>query len=126
MQTERDFKQAGEESEPTRVMGRAGRRGRKWFSFEMPVEAARPMALVVTYNSEEWRTRTFDILIDGQKLASQKVERALPGRFYDVEYAIPVEMVAGKQKVTVRFQATENNEIAAVFGIRMVRAQEAR
>jgi DUF1680 family protein len=122
MQPERDFNQAGEESEPAQVMGRAGRRGRKWFSFEMPVEAARSMTLVVTYNSEEWRTRTFDILIDGQKLASQKVERDLPGRFYDVETPIPAALVAGKTKVTVRFEATNNNEIAAIFGIRMVRA----
>lgn len=126
MQPERDFNQQGEESEPARVMGRPGRRGRKWFSFEMPVEAGRPMALVVTYNSEEWRTRTFDILIDGQKLASQKVERALPGRFYDVEIPIPPALIAGKQKVTVRFEATQNNEIAAVFGIRVVRVNEAQ
>jgi hypothetical protein len=30
--------------------------------------------------------------------------------------------VKGKQKVIVRFQAVEPNEIAAVFGLRMVRA----
>ncbi len=123
MQPERNFNQQGEESEPVRVAGRAGRRGKKWFSFDMPVDAGQPMKLVVTYNSDEWRTRTFDILLDGQHLASQKVERQLPGRFYDVEYDIPTLRVQGKQKVTVRFEATDGGEIAAIFGIRIVRAQ---
>ena len=31
-------------------------------------------------------------------------------------------LVAGKSKVTVRFQATGGNEIAAVFGLRTIRA----
>ena len=123
MQPERNFNQQGEESEPVRVAGRAGRRGKKWFSFDMPVDAGQPMKLVVTYNSDEWRTRTFDILLDGQRLASQKVERQLPGRFYDVEYDIPTLRVQGKQKVTVRFEATGGSEIAAIFGIRFVRAK---
>jgi len=30
-------------------------------------------------------------------------------------------LVQGKQKVTVRFQATGGNDIAAVFGLRMIR-----
>ncbi len=123
MQPERDFHQQGEETEPARVAGRPGRRGKKWFSFDMPVEAGQAMKLVATYNSDEWRPRTFDILLDGQRLASQEVERQLPARFYDVEYDIPAERVQGKKKVTVRFEATGGNEIAAIFGIRIIRAQ---
>ncbi len=125
MQPERDYNQLGEDSEPARVMGRAGRRGKKWFSFEMPVDSEHPMRLVLTYNSEEWRKRTFDVLVDGQKISEQSVERDLPGHFYDVEIPIPAALVEGKQKVTVRFEATQNNEIAAIFGIRMVRADAA-
>ena len=43
-------------------------------------------------------------------------------QFFDVRYPIPADVVKGKTKVTVRFQATGGNEIAAVFGARMVRA----
>jgi hypothetical protein len=46
--------------------------------------------------------------------------------FFDVEYKIPPELVQNKQKVTVRFQATQGNEIAAVFGVRMIRADAER
>ena len=123
MQPERDFHQQGEDTAPDRVKGRACRRGSKWFSFDLPVEAAKPMTLVVTYIRDEWRRRTFDILIDGQKVADQVIEARGPQEFFDVEYPLPAEMVNDKKKVTVRFQATGGNEIAAVFGIRMIRAE---
>jgi DUF1680 family protein len=126
MQPERDFNYQGEDSSPDRVAGRPARRGRNWFSFDLPVEPARPMALVVTYYSDEWRKRTFDILVDGRRVGEQTIERGGPVRFFDVEYPVPAELVKDKQKVTVRFQATNGNEIAAVFGIRMIRADAER
>ncbi len=125
MQPERDFNQQGEDSSPDRVLGRAGRRGKNWFSFDLPVDAAQPAALVVTYCSDEWRKRTFDILVDGAKVGEQTVEKGGPPRFFDVRYPLPADLVRGKEKVTVRFQATQGNEIAAVFGLRSIRAAEA-
>jgi uncharacterized protein len=126
MQPERDFNMQGEETSADRVMGRPCRRGRKWFSFDLPVEAARPMALVVTYYSDEWRKRTFDVLVDGQRVGEQVVEKGGPPRFFDVEYAVPAAVVHDKEKVTVRFQAANGNEIAGVFGLRMIRAEVER
>ncbi|RYX82668.1 hypothetical protein EON83_18390 [bacterium] len=126
MQPERDYNQQGEATEPARVLGRPGRRGTNWFSFDLPVDPTHPAALVVTYNSEEWRPRTFDILVDGLKVAEQRVERHLPSHFYDVEYPLPAEAVENKTKITVRFQATNGNEIAAAFGLRTIRADSPR
>ncbi len=128
MQPERDFNQQGESTSPARMFGRPGRRGSKWFSFDLPVDASQPMTLAVTYHGEERAKRTFEILVDGQRIGEQTIERHRPGsgtgRFFDVEYAIPAELIRSKQKVTVRFQATENNEIAAVYGVRMMRPVE--
>jgi len=42
--------------------------------------------------------------------------------FFDVVYAVPAEAVAGKQKVTVRFEGIEGRETGTIFGIRVVRA----
>jgi hypothetical protein len=126
MQAERDANMQGEDTAPERVMGRPGRRGSKWFSFDLPVDAAHPMALVVTYNHDEWQERTFDIFVDGQRIAEQSLQRRGPLRFFDVEYPVPAEVVKDKQKVTVRFQATGGNEIGAVFGLRMIRADAER
>jgi len=77
--------------------------------------------LVVTYHGDSRRPRTFDILVDGQPLAQERFEIASDNRFLDREYPLPAAAVTGKQKVTIRFQATGGNDIAAVFGLRMVR-----
>jgi uncharacterized protein len=122
MQPERDFNMQGEQTSPDRVMGRPGRRGTKWFSFDLPVDSAHAMALVVTYYADEWRKRTFEILADGQRIGEQIVEQRGAPRFFDVKYPIPASVVEGKQKLTLRFQATQGNEIAGVFGLRMIRA----
>ncbi len=55
MQPERNFNQQGEDTTPDRVLGRAGRRGRKWFSFDLPVDPAHPMTLIITYSTQEFR-----------------------------------------------------------------------
>ena len=127
---ERDFNQQGEDSSPVRVAGKAGRRASKWFAFDLAVEAAHPMTLIVTYHTEERAARAFEILVDGVRVGEQTIERYRPGsssgRFFDVEYAIPADLVTGKQKVTVRFQAKGGNETGAVFGIRMIRADAER
>jgi hypothetical protein len=104
-------------------MGRAGRRGSSWFSFDLPVEPDRRLALVVTYYSGERRRApaSFDILVDGHRVSHQVVENSDPERFFDVEYVIDSTLIEGKKKVTIRFEAAEGNSIASVFGIRMIR-----
>ncbi|HEY3860436.1 MAG TPA: beta-L-arabinofuranosidase domain-containing protein [Verrucomicrobiae bacterium] len=129
MQAERDYNMqssAPEDSSAEQTMGRYGRRGAKWFSFDLPVDPAHPMTLVCTYYADEWRKRTFDILVDGQKLADQTIEARGDSKFYDVEYKIPAGLINGKTKVTIRFAATEGNEIGAVYGIRTLRADAAQ
>jgi DUF1680 family protein len=129
-QKEKDFNERGEDTTPDRVMGRSARRGKKWFSFDLPVDTAHPIALVVTFHSEERSKRTFEILVDGQRVGEQTIERSPPGsaagHFFDVEYKIPAGLAQDKKKMNVRFQATGGNEIAAVFGIRTIRADAER
>jgi len=123
MQSERDFNYQGEDAWPMRASGRAGRYGRGWFSFDLPVDAEQPMALVVTYRGgQRRREANFEILIDGQQVAQQKLDEGRPAKFYDVSYPIPADVVAGKAKANVRFQAGEGKSIGPVFGIRMIRS----
>jgi len=118
-QREKAFNQQGEDTSIVRADDRAGRRGTKWFSYDMPLDGA--TALVVTYQTDNRRIRTFDILVEGQRVASQTLEPNGESRFFDVEYALPPALVANKPKITVRFEATGGNEIGAVFGMRTIR-----
>ncbi|MFC2167221.1 beta-L-arabinofuranosidase domain-containing protein [Acidobacteriota bacterium] len=122
MQPERDFNYQGpEDSRVTQALGRPGRRGGSWFSFDLPVEPKRPMVLVVTYYTGERSVSTsFDILIDGQRISHQEVTRSYPQRFINIEYSIDEKIIKGKEKVTVRFEAAEGSSVSSVYGIRMI------
>lgn len=126
MQPERDFNQQGENTQPApRIEGRPGRQGTGWFSYDLPVDPAHPMSLVVTYYRDNRRARSFQILVDGQKLADVSRPASSEPVFDDVEYRIPAELVKGKTKVTVRFQAVEG-QIGPVYGVRMIRTDAPR
>ena len=104
-----------------RVDGRPGRRGAKWFSYDVPVDASTQLSLVVTLNGDNRRRRTFDILVDGTNAGEVTLAQGSVSRFIEPEYPLPPFLVRGKQKVTIRFEATGGNEIAAVFGLRLIR-----
>ena len=64
----------------------------------MPLEGGAANVLVVTYQTDNRRIRTFDILIEGQRVASQTLEPNGESRFFDVEYTLPPALVAGKPR----------------------------
>lgn len=109
-----------------RMNGRSGRASRSWFSYVLPVEPSHPMAIVATYYTADRRTApaSFDILVDGERIAEQRVERTDPGLFYDVTYTVPASLVQGKSSVTLRFQAQAGSQVTAVYGVRMLRADQ--
>jgi hypothetical protein len=126
---EREFNyQAGPGAVAARMDGRPGRRSRSWFSYDVPVEPAHPMTLIATYNSGDRRgtPAVFDILVDGNVVQREEIGLADPPQFYDVEYAIAADVVAGKERVTVRFQAADGSQIATLFALRMIRADAER
>ena len=126
---ERQFNyQGGADATPQRIMGRPGRRGGSWFSYDLPVEPAHPMTLIATYYSGDRRgtPADFEIQVDGRRVAGQEVRLSNAPQFFDAEYPIPPELIRGKEKVTVRFQAKDGSQIATVFGLRMIRGDAAR
>jgi uncharacterized protein len=122
---EKPFNQQGEETSTDGTSGRRARRGKKWFSYDLPVDPAKGPALLISYFTVERATRTFEILVDGQRVGQQKIERSVPGsaagHFFDVEYKIPPELLKDKKTITVRFQSTAGNEIGGVYGVRLIR-----
>jgi hypothetical protein len=89
-----------------------------WFSYELKV-TWEPVALVCTYRGAEGQTRTFDILVDGQKLVSESLPYH-PTETFDREYPLPEAFWRDKEKITVRFQAPAGAATGAVFDVRTV------
>ena len=91
-----------------------------WFSYEFKPGSGEPVAFVCTYFGDDSGPREFDILVEGEKVATQKLDHNRPGEFFEVEYPLPTKLINGKAVVTVRFQAHPANFAGGVFacGIR--------
>ena len=89
----------------------------------MKIDPVATNELVCTFWGGETGQRTFDILADGAKIATQNLLNNQPGKFFDVAYALPASLTRGKEKITIRFQALPDNWAGGLFGVRMVRKQ---
>jgi hypothetical protein len=126
MQPERDHNLKGDKTSAGEAQGRKWRHATDggWFAFELKVASDAPNELLCTYWGGETGQRNFDILVDGTKIATQKLLNNQPGKFFDQVYAIPAELTKGKAKVTVKFQAQPNNWAGGLFGCRMLKAEK--
>ena len=121
MQPERDHGVAGEKTAAGEFQRRKFRHAWDggWFSCELAVPAAGPAELIVDYWGGETGAREFDVQVDGQRIATTSLQMDAPGQFWQQTYPLPVELIAGKERVTVRFQAQPGNYAGGVFGIRV-------
>jgi uncharacterized protein len=123
MQPERDHNFTGEKLETgeshTRKFRVANDGG--YFSFEMKVVPGFSYNLVATYWGMDNRGRNFDILVEGEKVASEDINKYKESKFYDITYRIPSKLIQGKTKIKVTFQAKPKNQAGPVYGVRLVK-----
>ncbi len=94
-----------------------------WWSWNLRVEPGRPAVLRCIYWGSDSPPRTFDILIDGHKLATQSLTAARPGRFFAVDYEISAERTQGRETVEVLFRPHEGAVAGGVFGCATLRKE---
>jgi hypothetical protein len=93
-----------------------------WFSWDLKILPDEPQNLVLTYWGED-RGRQFDIMVDGQKLATEHLTASHPGVYFEQVYPLPAALTKGKQKVTLRIQGA-NTWVGGVFGVRVMKAAD--
>ncbi len=93
------------------------------FSFDLKVQPDTPQDLVCTYWGSEVGNRIFDVSVDGTVVATQTLHENKPGQYFDVATPIPSELVAGKSKINVRFQAKPGAMAGGLFDCRVARRQ---
>ncbi|MDW8167184.1 MAG: glycoside hydrolase family 127 protein [Acidobacteriota bacterium] len=122
-QSEQAHRFQGENTNEGYFEGRRWRAARNgWFSYELKVAPDRPVLLVCTYRGSEGPPRVFDIFVEGEKIATERLE-IHPTELFDKEYPIPERLTRGKERIVVKFQAHPNAIAGAVFDVRTV-AQE--
>jgi DUF1680 family protein len=91
-----------------------------WFSYDLAVNSDESVSLLCTYWGGDSGKRMFDVLVDDAVIATQSLNYNKPGRFFDVKYKIPHELIKNKDKVTVRFIPKPENLAGGVFGVRIL------
>jgi hypothetical protein len=91
-----------------------------WLSFEMSVDPTQAMSLVLEYWGGFTGSKTFDILIDGQKIATDNISGKQDGTFIDVFYDIPEALSRGKDRITVKLDPHVGHRAGPFFYARTV------
>ena len=123
MQPERDHNLTGEKTTTGDDHNRKWRIANEggYFSFTMKVDPGAANTLLCTYWGMDNRGRTFDIVVDDTKIATEDLNRYKSSKFYDIPYAIPQELTRNKQSVTVRLLPKERNTAGPLYGCRVVK-----
>ncbi len=123
MQPERDHKFVANQSWVGQLKHRKFREVHNgWFSCEMKTLPNIPMALVVDYWGAFPGSKTFDILVNEVKIATQNISNMNDGQFEDIKYSIPESITKGKSHVTIKFRAHEGHRAGPVFGVRTIKS----
>lgn len=100
------------------------------FSYVVKVPQGVDGKLVVTYWGDDVN-REFDILADGEKLGTQRLQANRPGQFFDASYVIPASLTLGRtdaygqkvDEVAIRFKVRSGDVAGGVFGVRVEAVQ---
>ncbi|TKK68058.1 glycosyl hydrolase [Ilyomonas limi] len=97
------------------------------FSYNLKAATNEPLFLVVKYWGGGWGpdpSGMLDIYVENVKLATHDLGNKLhETTFYDLNYAIPVQLTEDKEKVDVTFKAKNGKLESGVFECKLVTAQ---
>jgi hypothetical protein len=122
-QNERDHKVQGERTGTGGFGDRHYRHATEggWFSWQVKARPGQAQELQVTYWGSDGGNRVFDVLVDGVKLTTQRLQNNKPGKFYEETYLLPTDLTKDKDQLTVKFQAHPGAWAGGVFGLRVTR-----
>ncbi len=99
-----------------------------WFSYEVKVLPDKPVVVVCTYPGDFKYPGNFDLLVNGQKIATETLQAAplleKPAQFRSREYRIPEEMTQGLEHVTLKFRPRPRGLTTRVFCVRILEAEK--
>ncbi len=124
MQPERDHQFTGEKLMLEEdFMGRKARGADRggWMSWEMKVMKGQPMSLVIEYWGGFTGSKTFDILVNDVKIATENISGKKDGEFIDVSYDIPDAITAVNSTIKVTFMPHEGHRAGPFFFARTVK-----
>ena len=118
-EVEHDF--AGERTDTGLRNGRRWRRG-DWFQYSLSTRGEKAVDLAITY----WGGDTgcaYDILAKGELLATETVDNAKPGQYFEKRYSLPAKVLSGATtgRITIKFSAKPGATAGGVYDVRLMK-----
>lgn len=90
-------------------------------SYNLATGGKTDLLLRVRYWGNETGNRKFDIIVDGQPLASVDTSGKWgKNEFVDEEYVLPASLLAGKETINVLFKPQSGNSTGGIYHIRLL------
>lgn len=117
------------ESKISYVYNQGGRMGRDvraegFLHYQVAVNPEGKNELMLTFWGSDSGHLQFDVLIDGKVMTNITVTDEKPGAFYNRFFAIPDEMVLGKENVRISFIPTPGNRAGIIYGLRTLHSNK--
>lgn len=92
-----------------------------WFSYELEHVEEKAKKLQITYHGKD-SSREFNIYINGEVLAEEKLNRKEGYRFFSKEYKLPSDLKnKDERKITIRFEARPGFRTAEIYDVRLLK-----
>lgn len=123
MQPERDHSFNGDSVYVSEMKGKKARVASRGghFTFKMNVIPDQINTLVAEYWGGYTGSKTFDIQVEGETIATENISDKKPGDFIDVLYEIPENLTKGKKEVIVAFMPHVGHRAGPVFSVRTIK-----
>jgi hypothetical protein len=96
------------------------RNGRNWvksplsFRYDLSVDPEQASVLTCVFGAGE-KESSFEILVDGVKIAAQSIGAAQATELVEKTYDIPAELISGKRRIAITFRARDNKSTAELY-----------
>lgn len=112
----------GERTRSDRGMGWRDATDGGWFSYDLKCEREVAQELILTYHSTDGGNRTFDIIVNGEKIATRTLRAETFDMLIDTPYALPAHLLRSG-KLNIRIDAHDGNLAGGIFGCRLRRTE---
>jgi hypothetical protein len=118
-EVEHDF--AGERTDTGLRNGRRWRRG-DWFQYSLSTRGEKAVDLAVTYWGGD-AGRAYDILVNGELLATGTVDNSKPGQDFEKRYSLPAKVLSGEAngRITIKFSAKPGATAGGIYDVRLMK-----
>jgi hypothetical protein len=122
-QSERAHNLKGEYSRCDSAMGWRDAVDGGWFSYDLKCDHRGEQELILTYRSTDGGNRTFDILVNDEKIATSTLHTETFDSLIDTSYPIPAHLLRNG-RLTVKIDAHDGNIAGGVYGCQVRRVEK--